>query len=85
MAQGKGALYSNAADAAVKIASKEGVGAFYKGLVAHFMRVGPYTVLAFIFIGQLQRWFREAKATELRREWEQGQQQQQQQQQQQVE
>ena len=54
-AAGKGVLYDGALDAASKILQIEGAGAFYKGATAHFLRVGPHTVLTFVFIGLLRR------------------------------
>jgi solute carrier family 25 protein 34/35 len=69
-ANGVGTLYSGVSDALVKISKSEGVGALYKGVVPHFVRVGPYTVLSFIIIGELQRLIRSRKTDELRRAWE---------------
>ena len=66
---GVGLLYAGVQDALGKIVRSEGVAALYKGLVAHFARVGPYTVLSFTFIGELQRLLRRRKAEELRSEW----------------
>lgn len=54
-ASGNGRLYGGALDAASKIMRIEGVPAFYKGATAHFLRVGPHTMLTFIFIGLLRR------------------------------
>ena len=54
-AAGRGALYAGAADAAAKILAIEGAPAFYKGAVAHFLRVGPHTTLTFVFIGLMRR------------------------------
>ena len=52
---GKGLLYDGAADAARKILTIEGAPAFYKGATAHFLRVGPHTMLTFVFIGVMRR------------------------------
>ena len=52
---GKGVLYDGALDCAWKILRIEGVLAFYKGATAHFLRVGPHTMLTFVFIGLLRR------------------------------
>jgi solute carrier family 25 protein 34/35 len=49
-------LYAGVADAALKIARAEGPLAFWKGAAAHYLRVGPHTVLSFVFIGKIQRW-----------------------------
>ena len=54
-AAGKGVLYDGALDAASKILRIEGAGAFYKGATAHFLRVGPHTMLTFVFIGLIRR------------------------------
>ena len=32
-----------------------GAPAFYKGATAHFLRVGPHTMLTFVFIGLMRR------------------------------
>ena len=54
-AAGKGTLYDGALDAARKIMTIEGPAAFYKGATAHFLRVGPHTMLTFVFIGLIRR------------------------------
>ena len=54
-AAGKGMLYDSAPDAFRKIFTIEGAGAFYKGATAHFLRVGPHTMLTFVFIGLIRR------------------------------
>ena len=48
-------LYDSAPDAFRKIFTIEGAGAFYKGATAHFLRVGPHTMLTFVFIGLIRR------------------------------
>ncbi|GBG29553.1 Mitochondrial substrate carrier family protein ucpA [Hondaea fermentalgiana] len=48
-------LYAGTLDAAAKIARAEGISGFYKGLFAHFCRVGPHTVLTFVFMGEFKR------------------------------
>ena len=55
VATGRGALYGGALDAAYKILAIEGAPAFYKGATAHFLRVGPHTMLTFVFIGLMRR------------------------------
>ena len=47
--------YGGVLESVWKVGRAEGVLAFWKGFVAHYLRVGPYNVLAFIFIGVLQR------------------------------
>ena len=51
---GRGILYQNGIDAAIKILSKEGPGAFYKGGLTHLARLGPHMVLVFVFLEQLK-------------------------------
>lgn len=50
-----GALYTNATDCARKMLRVEGASAFYKGVTAHFFRVGPHVVLTFVFISSMKR------------------------------
>eukprot|EP00128_Syssomonas_multiformis_P018850 Colp12_sorted_trinity150504_noHs@17549 len=52
---GKGLLYKNGVDAAVKIVTKEGPKAFMKGFTSAFMRLGPHFVLTFVFLEQMNR------------------------------
>jgi len=52
---GAGTLYNGAVDCARKIVSIEGPLAFYKGVTAHFIRVGPHVVLTFMFINSMKR------------------------------
>ena len=53
--RGVGTLYSGAVDCAHKMLSIEGPQAFYKGVTAHFVRVGPHVVLTFVFINSMKR------------------------------
>jgi len=62
---GRGLLYGSIIDTVAKIAKAEGPLGLFKGSVAHFLRVGPYCVLGFIFIGVFQRALRERKAREM--------------------
>lgn len=48
-------LYSSGIDAAYKIARYEGVSAFMKGWVAHYMRGAPHVALIFVFLEQLKK------------------------------
>ncbi|XP_063232889.1 solute carrier family 25 member 35-like isoform X2 [Bacillus rossius redtenbacheri] len=48
-ANGKGLLYKGVWDCAVKIWRSEGIYGFYKGLVPSYVRLGPHTVLCFVF------------------------------------
>ncbi|KNC96803.1 uncharacterized protein SPPG_08005 [Spizellomyces punctatus DAOM BR117] len=55
-ADGKhGALYKSGIDCLVKTAKVEGVAALYKGFTAHYLRVGPHTILTFVFLEQLRK------------------------------
>ncbi|KAJ8878363.1 hypothetical protein PR048_018940 [Dryococelus australis] len=48
-AQGRGLLYRGVCDGFVKIWHTEGIYGFYKGFVPSYARVGPHTVLCFVF------------------------------------
>jgi len=50
-----GAEYSSGLDAVVKLAKLEGPGAFFKGFLASFLRLGPHFTLTFVFFEQLKR------------------------------
>lgn len=52
---GKGALYTSGVNAFQKISQTEGLPAFYKGFVSHFLRIGPHFALSFFFLGILRR------------------------------
>mmetsp|Transcript_3862 Transcript_3862/g.4448 ORF Transcript_3862/g.4448 Transcript_3862/m.4448 type:complete len:306 (+) Transcript_3862:258-1175(+) len=59
-------LYSGPLNAIYKIGKIEGVTAFWKGAVSHYLRVGPHTVLTFIFMGYIRRFrdrFSDIKST----------------------
>ncbi|KAJ1967417.1 Mitochondrial oxaloacetate carrier protein, partial [Dimargaris verticillata] len=47
---GKGALYRNPWDCLVKTLRYEGPAAFYKAIVPQYLRLGPHTILMFIFM-----------------------------------
>ena len=47
--------YLGAFDCARRVAVAEGVGAFWKGSFAAFLRIGPHQTLTFVIIGWLQR------------------------------
>ena len=51
-------LYSSIPDCFVKILRTEGIAGFYKGWTAHYLRVGPHTILTFVFLEQLRKLFR---------------------------
>lgn len=41
-----------------KIARTEGIGGFYKGFLPYFLRLGPQTILTFVFFEQFAKIFR---------------------------
>ncbi|EYC14072.1 hypothetical protein Y032_0042g699 [Ancylostoma ceylanicum] len=45
--------YRGLTDVFLKVLKKEGVFAFWKGFTPYFLRMGPYTVLSFMFLEQL--------------------------------
>ena len=47
--------YLHAFDCARRVAAAEGVGAFWKGSFAAFLRIGPHQTLTFVIIGWMQR------------------------------
>ncbi len=49
-----GSLYRNGFDCIVKTVKAEGVGALYKGFSAHYLRIGPHTILTFVFFEQMK-------------------------------
>eukprot|EP00123_Amoebidium_parasiticum_P000117 comp10292_c1_seq1/m.5103 comp10292_c1_seq1/g.5103 ORF comp10292_c1_seq1/g.5103 comp10292_c1_seq1/m.5103 type:complete len:186 (-) comp10292_c1_seq1:43-600(-) len=51
---GKGQLYNGFVDCFTKIVKTEGVGGLYKGTVAHYFRLGPHTIMTFVFWEQLK-------------------------------
>ncbi|ORZ35072.1 mitochondrial carrier domain-containing protein [Catenaria anguillulae PL171] len=52
---GSGALYSGPLDCAAKTWRSEGIRAFGKGFTAHYLRIGPHTILTFVFLEQLRK------------------------------
>lgn len=51
-------LYTSIPDCFKKILKAEGIYGFYKGWLAHYLRVGPHTILTFVFMEQLLKIFR---------------------------
>lgn len=49
---GKGSLYKNTLDCFIKTLRAEGIFGFYKGFGAHYLRIGPHTILTFVFLEQ---------------------------------
>ncbi|XP_014254216.1 solute carrier family 25 member 35-like isoform X2 [Cimex lectularius] len=52
---GKGILYNGYFDCVTKIWKTEGFKGFYKGIVPCYMRIGPHTVLCFVFWDELKK------------------------------
>jgi len=52
---GKGTFYKGVLDCFAKTIKKEGVFALYKGWLAHYLRLGPHTILTFVFWEQAKR------------------------------
>ena len=48
-------IYSSYVDCILKITQKEGVRAFYKGLLAQYLRIGPHSFLSLIFWHQARQ------------------------------
>ncbi|KAL7750641.1 Mitochondrial oxaloacetate carrier protein [Sorochytrium milnesiophthora] len=55
----KGLLYSGPVDCFAKTIRTEGVAGLYKGLTAHWLRIGPHTVLTLVFFDQFKQLARE--------------------------
>ncbi|KAJ2163084.1 Mitochondrial oxaloacetate carrier protein [Coemansia sp. RSA 552] len=53
-AGGGGALYRSPLQCFYKTVAAEGPLALYKGFVAHYLRLGPHTVLMFVFLEQIK-------------------------------
>ena len=49
--------YSGAFDCVKKIVKNEGVTALWKGFTPYFFRLGPHTILTFVFLEQLNKYF----------------------------
>jgi solute carrier family 25 protein 34/35 len=56
-----GALYKNGFDCLQKTIRTEGISALYKGFTAHYLRVGPHTILTFVFLEQIKKWNKDRK------------------------
>ncbi len=52
-----GALYKNGLDCIHKTIKAEGLSALYKGFTAHYLRIGPHTILTFLFLEQGRKLF----------------------------
>ena len=52
---GRGLMYDNVFDVFRKIFKTEGVLGFYKGIGAHYFRIGPHTILSLVFWDSFRR------------------------------
>jgi solute carrier family 25, member 34/35 len=59
---GRGVLYSGLFDCITKTVRTEGAMSLFKGLPAHAMRIGPHTVLTFVFWEKYKRIASELRA-----------------------
>ncbi|KAI8848308.1 mitochondrial carrier domain-containing protein [Chytridium lagenaria] len=50
-----GSLYRSGLDCIVKTVRAEGISALYKGFTAHYLRIGPHTILTFVFLEQVKK------------------------------
>lgn len=53
--EGKGSTYKGPFDCFFKTIKTEGVLGLYKGAIAHYLRVGPHTILTFVFFEQMKK------------------------------
>ncbi|PIA19208.1 mitochondrial carrier [Coemansia reversa NRRL 1564] len=49
-----GALYKNPLQCFYKTVTTEGFFSLYKGFLAHYLRLGPHTILMFVFVEQIK-------------------------------
>lgn len=54
---GRGTLYTGWLDCVMKIARTEGFGGFYKGILPHYARLAPQTILIFLLLEQARKYF----------------------------
>ncbi|KAJ3088784.1 Mitochondrial oxaloacetate carrier protein [Phlyctochytrium bullatum] len=50
-----GSLYRSGLDCLIKTVRTEGISALYKGFTAHYLRIGPHTILTFVFLEQVKK------------------------------
>jgi solute carrier family 25 oxoglutarate transporter 11 len=50
--------YKGAADVLVKVIKNEGPLALWKGFTPYYARLGPHTVLTFVFLEQMNGWYK---------------------------
>lgn len=53
-AQGRGLLYRGVVDCFIKMWKTEGIHGFFKGFMPNYTRLGPHTVLCFVFWDSLR-------------------------------
>ncbi|KAI8894432.1 mitochondrial carrier domain-containing protein [Globomyces pollinis-pini] len=61
--QKDGNTYKNVADCIAKTLRYEGITAFFKGYSAHYLRIGPHTILTFMFLEQTKRFVEKVDST----------------------
>ena len=50
--------FKGAIDVILKVIRGEGVSALWKGFTPYYFRLGPHTVLTFIFLEQMNKWYK---------------------------
>merc|ERR1712157_432563 len=50
--------YKGAADVIMKVVKNEGFFSLWKGFTPYYFRLGPHTVLTFIFLEQMNKWYK---------------------------
>ena len=50
--------FKGAIDVILKVIKYEGVSALWKGFAPYYFRLGPHTVLTFIFLEQMNKWYK---------------------------
>lgn len=50
--------YTGSADVLIKVVKSEGIFALWKGFTPYYARLGPHTVLTFIFLEQMNGWYK---------------------------
>eukprot|EP01133_Synstelium_polycarpum_P001483 gene1483-1721_t len=53
--------YTGTVDCFTKTFKSEGLGAFYKGFGPYFLRLGPHTILTFLFVEQLSKLWKQGE------------------------
>lgn len=50
--------FKGAMDVIMKVVKYEGISALWKGFTPYYFRLGPHTVLTFIFLEQMNKWYK---------------------------